>query len=179
MSNPRTQMKNLPRLALGAALASTSLLSLWLSTPAVPAGPGAVLEAVKAFTKAIDDGDLAYLRTAIDPRANKGGPGFHDLAFDGKSIDADTTAGFVAAFAASVKRRELEDVTTEIVRIAADCPSPRCSYAYLEFDRLIGKGKAQRVPMRATVLLRHTNDKPAFKIFHWNVSRRDGKAWPK
>ena len=171
-------MKNVRLLTLGAALAGTSLMSLTPSAPTVLVGPGGVIDAVEAFTKAIDAGDVAYLRSAMaDHTAHQGAPGFHDLAFDGKPVEADTVAAFADAWQTSVKRRGQTGVKHDIKRIVADCPSGNCSYAYVEFDRLIGAEKTQRVPMRATVLLAHTDAKPWFKIFHWNVSRADGEAW--
>ena len=171
-------MKNMRLLTLGAALTCTSLMPLATTAPTAPPGPGGVIEAVKAFSKAIATGDVAYLRSAMaDHEAYKGAPGFHDLAFDGKPVEADTLADFADAWQASVDRRGPIGVKHDIKRIVADCPSGTCSYAYVEFDRLIGAGKKQRVPMRATVLLTHTDAKPWFKIFHWNVSRADGEAW--
>ena len=171
-------MKNIRLLTLGAALTCTSLSPLFSKAPAAPVGPGGVIHAVEAFTEALDTGDVAYLRSAMaDHEAYQGAPGFHDLAFDGKPVEADTVAGFADAWRASVERRGQIAVKHDIQRIVADCPSGNCSYAYIEFERLIGAEQTQRVPMRATVLLRHTDTKPRFKIFHWNVSRADGEPW--
>lgn len=167
---------------LGAGFASL------LPAPPVPAGPGGVLDATRAFLAAIDRGDRDYLESAL---AEAHGMNFGiDAQGKTKQLDQGATpplfveagpdgsaaigmgkdfVGALLALGADAKggRR----VKTGVSAILADCPSGDCSYAVVAFERqwTIGE-RTVTVPMRATALFRHSNGKPNFKLFRWHAS---------
>lgn len=171
-------MKTICTTLLTAGLAGALLMSLAPSAPTAlgspPVGPGGVIDAVQAFTHALQRGDVEQMRGAmIDHEAYQGAPGFHDIGLDGRVVEADTMAEFIRAWGAAAHRSGDVELEQDITRIVSDCPSGDVAYAYVEFDRTSPGAKGQRVPMRATALLKHVKGRPWFKIFHWNVSRAD------
>ena len=172
----------------GAALGSALLLS---TTPVAPpaAGPGGVIEAVRDFVQAMDQGDVDYMNRALTAEIHGvecgiedgkivqskrvGAPVFFDVSVDGQLIAALDPSEFTKKLRGGVTTSKAHALETSIRSIRADCPSGNCSYAIVEFDRLYTAGGTKtRVPMRATVLVRHQSaSTPNFEIFHWNAAR--------
>lgn len=179
-----TQLRMLSSVLL---LGSALLLS---GSAAPPAGPGGVLEAMRDFLTAVEGNDLTYLRKAVTDERRDGRYGFDadggivkvegegwsfvDVTGSGEPITARTADQFLLSltgeYGSKAGGRQLR---IDIRSIQANCPSAECSYAVLEFDRVITLGDEETtVPMRATALLRHQKDQPHFKLFHWHASLR-------
>lgn len=174
------------------ALLGSSFVPLATNRPAAPPvpGPGGVAAAVQAFLRCQDEGKdpgallggRAYglefsvgADATLQPAEGDATPAFLDVTADGIPFDAAEPQAFAKALAAKVGPDPATGRTlrTEVRRIRANCESERCSLAVVDFDRVYATGEhSQRVPMRATVLLRwERSDAGDFRIFHWHASR--------
>lgn len=180
------------RLVQGLLLSALPLTAA-LSTPAPsasPLGPGGVAHAVTQLCAAIDAGDagtLGDLLVAGDPGLVLGidadgglsqlddvtvAP-FLDVDASGAAVEFAGADDYVAGLTGAVRAAKggLELMRTEIRAVYANCASERCSWGMVDLVREYGKdGKVQqRVPLRATALMRYTPQ--GFRIFHWHASR--------
>lgn len=166
---------------------------------AVFRGPSGVIETMRAFLQALDAGDARMLDLLVgDDAAGDGyvvapdettkvgikqvkahrSNRFFEVSHDGKSLAAQGKRGFLQLLRKLVTGSKLDARTleTRFHTIRADCPSPWCSYAVVEFERTysLGDAKLEPVLMRATALVRYVKRKdnrvPHFEIFHWHAS---------
>ena len=181
-------------LAVASVLAAAGLLPSFATAPSTgpaPApipGPGAVIEAVRGIFAAAASGDRAYLEKAfVAPELQDGvaltvgkdgdmemqqGSGvlLQDLGKDGKVVQAKAPKDAIQAMLETIGGKGVENRVTGGV---ADCPSERCSWASLEFDRTTKNGDDVKVvPMRVTVLARYTDTVPHMKVMIWHASPR-------
>lgn len=159
------------------------------AAPPVP-GPGGVAAAVQAFLRCQDEGKdsgslLGGRAHGVEFTIGADGslqqaeadatPAFLDVTAAGVPFEAADPQAFAKVLAAKVGSDAASGRTlhTEVRRIRANCESERCSLAVVDFDRVYATGKeSQRVPMRATVLLRfERSDAGDFRIYHWHASR--------
>jgi len=166
-------------------------------------GPSSVIEAVRAFLLALDKGDTTMLDLLVgdhDPRdgyvvvpdeSAKSGirqlekddgnivvSRFFDVSHDGRPFHAKDKKIFLTRLGRHVSgsKANTRTLTTRFRTIRADCPSPWCSYAVVEFERTycIGGVRQEPVLMQATALVRYVKRKdvevPHFEIFHWHAS---------
>ena len=170
-------------LAAAAALGTASLQPA--PEAAIPAaGPGGVIHAIQDLVTAVDARDTEKLDRLLAKQPPGAYFGFEDGGEFTTFPDAPTSFFDVASTGGAVDQRGIrglskkiatdlggENMRTEVHSIHADCPSARCSFAVVEFDRIHGTGDDQVVmPMRATALLVH--EKGGFRIFHWHAARR-------
>jgi hypothetical protein len=178
--------------AIPAVLAAAGLFAVPRPLP-VP-GPGAVIDAVKSYLQAVDEGDRVALeraftacrteiRCTVDDQGavKEAKPGgvevfFQDTLADGKVVTATDRKAVVALLADQIGGKA-RGTKTRIVAIDADCPGPECSWAHVEFERTVTRGEAAvTVPMTATVLVRYRDSEPRMGIFLWHASPRPEAA---
>lgn len=169
-------------LATVAALAAAVFTQLPTPTPAPSAGPAAAIAAVERFLAAQDKGDIDDLIACFDGKS-KPMVGF-DLA-DGKRVDwngpsqmmwSDVDRQGEPMHAAKpdylVKMLSGHTGKRTITKIRADCDSPACSVAVLDFTWTRREGdKEVATPLRATALLRYDDKEQRFRVYHWHASR--------
>lgn len=181
-------MKN--RLLLAGIATATLLLPGFTSHSAPVPGPGGVIDAVTDFLKAMDDRDREALGAAVATQApgehfgfgddtsrvrKLGGSGlsFFDVAVDGHPFRAHDREEFLDGIMGLVNTKL--PMQTTILSMRADCPSGNTSFAIVEFIRSYpGQKERELAHMRATALLRHTDD--GFEIYHWHASRQSAKS---
>src|SRR5688572_25209503 len=137
-------------LAVASLLAAAGLLPSFATAPAPVPGPGAVIEAVRGIFAAAAKGDRAYLEKAfVTPELQDGvvltvgkdgdmemqqgsGVTLQDIGKDGVVVQAKAPKDAISALLETIGGKGVENRVTAGV---ADCPSERCSWASLEFDR--------------------------------------------
>lgn len=172
----------------GLAAMTATFLSVDLSPePAPLPGPGGVIDSMRSFLRAVDQGDREALARHLSDRGrgqlygfDEAGErihhlegaqqSFYDVSAFGEPLEATSREQILDELVVKVRGGEVKTVLTSI---RAECPSGECSFAVLEFDRIYKKGdKKTVVPMRATALVTHGGgEAPHFKLFHWHASR--------
>lgn len=175
-----------------AALLSALPFAALTAVPEHASGPGGVMTAVDAFSRAIDANDAAALGAicvAPDPghvaRITDGGrveevdsgaeEQFVDVDAAGRTVAAADATAFAQRFLGPVRAHgdgpPLQRTTIDAVR--AHCASKAASWAIVDLVREYGSGDEveKRIPLRATVLLRYV-DGGRFRVFHWHASKR-------
>ena len=159
-----------------------------LPTAAPVRGPGAVMEALKQFVQAVDQGDRVHLERAFTDLRHRdrysfddtgklvqlpgefGELSFQDVGADGSVLVRNDRKGAIAALLDGVGGKGL-GLKTRIRSICADCPGPECSWATVELDRSFLRGEEKvTIPLRATVLVRYQDEEPRMRIFLWHCS---------
>lgn len=182
---------------LGLLLASLGSLagpgSARLAAPQPVPGPGAVWAAVQQFLALQDaGGDAASLLLdgaggvdfAIDGEGHPVEPAqgtatavFCDVAADGAVLAESRAQGFARRLQRDVATDAgaARQLRTHVQRFRADCNSPSCSWAVVEFERVYqGAAGERRVAMRATALLQYREGAtPGFGIFQWHAARAE------
>jgi len=176
------------RFRILAATPMLAVVGLFSLPPAPVPGPGAVMEAVKHFLQAVDEGNRDHLERAfatlrhrdrysfddtgaLERLAGKIGElSFQDVAADGSVLEMNDRRGAITALLDRVGGEGL-DLKTEILSICADCPTPQCSWATIELQRAFRRGKETvKVPLRATMMVRYHDEEPRMRIFLWHCS---------
>lgn len=161
------------------ALAAVVLPSF--GSPAAPPGPGAAIVAVERFLAAQDKGDIDELIACFDGKAeamvgydlkdgerkNFSGPSpmpWCDIDRDGKPLHAAKPDFLLKMISGHTGKRT-------ILKLRADCRSPECSIATVDFTWTRRERDTDIVlPVRATALLRYDAKETRFRLFHWHAS---------
>lgn len=178
------------------ALLSSAFVCVRGTAPSQPLpvpGAGGVAIAIKAFLERQEGGQttaplLANIAHDVEftysgdnleqvKRGKERVPAFLDVGMNGKPFAARFAKEFVTQIDNLVASKKADGrvLTHEIGAIRANCQSPECSMAVVEFTRIytVGGGKQMHVPMRATALMKYERTEGAnFRIYHWHASPR-------
>lgn len=168
---------------LAAPLCAASAVVLALAArpaapaPAVPFGPGAVIEMHTQLLGALDRGDGEKAASLLVSGAENDDPVWNQPSLfldDERGLPASATTLASAKELLAKRARASKDGgpewSTKIVRQQADCRSEGVTGVVLELERSRGV-KGGVFHYRSTSLVRWTKD--GFRLVHWHVSPAD------
>ena len=158
-------------------------------------GPGAVIDAVQAFLRALDSGNPTMMKLLVGQDGLRDGyvvkaqeedgkvklkqakgdtaGRFFEVSWDGRPVVAKDRKTFFRQLGTHVTCAKIKarTVRTKIHSIRVDCPAPECSYAVVEFERQywIGRKAQPPIPMQATALVRYVKRKAGEKAPHFEI----------